>query len=329
MEPFRSGTAKRIAVLLLTAFLSLLPFRSADAAERYRLRFSFSAQAQGTILIFFKFRFYYEAAAELELNAEADGAGGLNFSLAKITVPAYVLRTLGFTGRAMVVTTAFTDYQTSERFSRERYNAWVTEHDNYARHIRRGPMRQYYLVENVKPQALSFRRGSDGRIGEAVCSLGLHYRLHPQPTDIYFQIFALMKEMLGFYNHSVWPEDGSGPPAVLPDTWLTPPIDLTGLLTDVGAQTERIVVSAVKFKQDSPFAMVYRQNGRNGSSLEISGENRSQPHVWRHILLKQYLRRLMVRRQDLAPERDEVQLVFQNGRDQGGKGYILLERIAP
>jgi len=311
---------------MLAAFLFLGFCSSLSALEHYRLRFSFSGRAQGVILLFFRFRFFYEAAAELELTAKPDGEGGLFFQLERISSPAHVMRTLGFTGKGLAMMTAFTDYETVDRFSRERVAGWQKEYSEFSKFIRK-VKRLPFLVENIRPDAFGFRRSVDGVVSEASSKLRLHYKHFPQETGIYFRVYDLMAEMLAFYNHGVWPSPSQTLPARLSPSWISLPIDLTTILTRVGAQTEKIVASSVKFNQEKPFDMMYRLSGQEGERLELLGESRSHPRIWKNFRLKVFNRVLTIRRTDQHPLRDEIRLVIENEKGLGARGYLLLERI--
>ncbi len=326
MNRARSRLIRSTVTFILTLFVAMLCSVPIFAGERYRFSFSFSGQAQGTILIFFRFRVFYEAAAEIEMTAEADGQGGLRFQLDKISAPAYILRTLGFSGKALVMMTAFTDFELGDRFTKERVSRWQGEEPGFSRYIRK-IKRLPFMVEHIEPQAFEFTRSASGVVLDASSRLRLHYKHHPQEIGIYFRVYALMAEMLGLYNHSVWPQDAPLPPVDLPSTWHSEPVDLTPVLIRIGEQTEKIVASAVKFEQEKPFELIYRSFVGAGDSLELVGENRSHPRIWKQFRLRRFERRLRVGKEDLLPIRDELEMDIENEKGQAGRGYLLLERI--
>ncbi len=318
------------AGLILTIILFSWITGSLFAVERYRLNFFFSGQARGTILIFFRFRFYYEAAAGLEMSAVPCEDGGLQFRLEKIDSPAYVLRTLGFTGKGLVMVTAFTDYGAVRRFTDERIGDWQEGQPDFSRYIKK-IKRLPFTIENIRPRSMCFLRSRDGLIRDAANDLQLRYKHHPQEIGIYFRVYDLMTETLGFYNHSVWPDFFLKSPSVLPDKWISTPLDLSNQLNRAGAQTEKIVASAVQFEQEEPFVMVYRVVFQDENVLEILGENRESPRIWKKFRVDGFRRRLRVRKKDLLPLRDELNLEIGGGREdrQGGRAHLLLERISP
>jgi hypothetical protein len=294
------------------------------AAEKYRLSFSFSGQAQGKILIFFPFRFSYEAAAELQLRADPDGQGGLNFRFDGVSKPGYVMRTLGFSGKAFVIVTAHEQHQIGEAFGKERVARWLEDNPTYSKHFRKVKYLSF-TVDNRVPESFVFHRNAGGLVSQAASSLALRYKHHPQEIGIYFRVYALFAEMLGLFNHRVWPENQTA--MSLPPEWSRNSIDLSEVLLRVGAQTEKIVASSVKFDQDRPFAMVYRVLGSDGDSIEIIGKNQGTPRIWRNFHIMSCDRRISLRSRDGLVLRDELKLVIGNDKKQGGGGYLLLERM--
>ena len=183
-------TVRPLSLLLIAVLALFLPIRGL-ASEMYRLHASFSGQAQGTILLVFRYRVYYEAAAGLLLSAEEDGKEGQIFQFEGVATPAYVMRTLGFSGKALAVMSAYTDYTKGDIFAKQRVLDWERECPQYAKYIRK-VKRLPFLVENAAPQSWSFRRSSAGRVSDAHSRLILRYKHHPQEIGIYFRVYALI-----------------------------------------------------------------------------------------------------------------------------------------
>lgn len=318
--------SQKVVSFVMMSALMILLVRPGAAAERYRLSFSFSGQAQGKILIFFPFRFSYEAAAELELTAESDGQGGLNFSFLRLSSPGYVMRTLGFSGRAFVIVTAHDQYEVGEAFGKDRVADWQTDHPDYSKHVRKVKYLSF-KVENTVPEAFVFHRNGGGQVSQAASRLRLHYKHHPQDIGIYFRVYALFSEILGLFNHVVWPDSQTTMPSSVPVEWSRESIDLSQVLLRMGAQTEKIVASAVKFDQKQPFSMVYRLVKQDDQITELVGRNQGNPLIWRNFRIQTCERHIIVQGRDALPLRDELRLLIGNEKGQGGGGYLLLERI--
>lgn len=323
------GTGRKRAGVILILFLIFRLSSLLLGEERYRLNLTFSGQARGTILVFFRFRFCYEAFAALELSAVPSERGGLEFRLEKLLSPAYVLRTLGFSGKGLALAAAFDDPEILESFGRERIERWKKEKPEFSRFLRR-TVQLPHAVENVQPSSLGFRRSTDGRISEAASRLQLRRVHHSREPGIYFHIYDLLSETLGLCNHGVWPDSRLEPPSELPRSWISAPVDLSAPLNRAGGQTEKIVSSAVEFQQEAPFVMAYRIVFEDDAQLEILGENRRAPKIWKRFRIDGFRRRIRVRKIDLLPLRDELELEIQNGREsQGGRAHLLLERVSP
>ena len=94
------------------------PRRGGTADPTYRLEYRICGSAVSRLLLFIPLRVYYDASAAIDLTARLRPDGSIAFSYAGIPRSAYVLRTLGFSGKTLALLSADRDEAGRKDFCR-------------------------------------------------------------------------------------------------------------------------------------------------------------------------------------------------------------------
>ncbi len=331
---------KRLAAISFLLAASLLPAVKVPAegtlkipAEgatdpTYRLEYRICGSAVSRLLLFIPLRVYYDASAAIDLTARFRPDGSIAFSYAGIPRSAYVLRTLGFSGKTLALLSADRDEEEGRIFADTLLQQWRWQAPEFAgrvKTIKKFPHR----LTTTGPQAFAFERDGHGVYKNFSVGLEPRYRYHPAKTGIYFLVFPTLAELLKLLNQRFSPEPSASPFGPFPLEWTVDGLDFSADLNRVAVLLEKVVKSLVTVRQKSTLSMSFRVSASTADELEICGESFPDVPLWKDFKIKEVFRRLRLRPADRALLADEFWLGIRNSKGQGGFGRLQLKMIDP
>lgn len=323
---------KRIRLFLLLALLAsgieaeeLLP----AGGSRYRLEYMIRGSTISRLLFFFPLRVFYEASAAVDLTALAQEDGSTCFSYAGVPRTAYVMRTLGFSGKTLALLTAGTEVNA---------DGGGAPDDGILSHWRSQAPEFDALVKTVKkfshrllatgPEPFAFARDASGFYRHVRVGLEPRYRHYPAKTGIYFKVFPMLAELLKLLNHRYLPAGaGWGVGAALPAEWEGDELDFSADLNQAAGLMEKVVRSLVTVRQKAPFRLRFRVSASSADVYEICGEGYPNMALWKGFMIREVFRRVRLRPADRVLLSDELWMGIRNAKGQGGFGYLQLQQI--
>jgi hypothetical protein len=309
-----------IAVFLLFATAGL-------AGElNYSLEYQICGSAASRLLFFFPLRVYYDISASINFAAFPQTDGKTRFVFENIPRSAYLVRTLGFSGKTLALLTLDMDEAKAGLFSDSILASWRKEAPEFAARIKNVKRFPHLLVKDSM-DGLSFSRDNEGRYGDFLLNLETRFVYHPSRTGIYFNIFPILGELLNMLNYPFTPGMGISHVRQFPAEWDGDWLDFSSNLNRLGAQLEKIVKSLVTIEQQFPLRLKFRVSENGPDEVEICGEAFPDAPVWKSFMIREVLRRVRVRLADGALVRDEIWLGIRNNKGQGGFGRLRLQLI--
>ncbi len=309
-----------------------LPGAAPPPAARYRLEYEIRGGAITRLLLLFPLRVYYEASAAVDLAALPAGNGAADFSFAGLSRTAYVMRTLGFSGKTMALLTLEegSDPRAAEAFRSDLLSQWQARAPEFADRVRQVKKFTHRLLA-TGPRPFDFRRDAAGLYRDVSVRLEPRYVYYPARTGIYFRVFPTLAGLLKLLNHPFLPageagREGIGP---LPASWDGDSLDYSEDLNFLARQIEAAVESLVTVRQKYPFRMSFRVAARDGEAVEILGEARPGVPIWKGFQLREVQRRIRLRSGDRQLLAEEFRMEIRNKKGQGGSGRLLLTLIPP
>jgi hypothetical protein len=287
--------------------------------------------AMSRILFFFPLRVYYEAAAAIDLRASHPPGGSLGFSYAGLPETAYVMRTLGFSGKTMALLTVAeeADAPGAEVFEAELLKRWQVQAPEFADRVK-NVKKFSHLLRKTGGQPFAFTRDADGYFRGITVMLEPRYRHYPARTGIYFKVFPMLAELLKLLNHPFLPDRGKmGDLAALPAEWQGEDLNFSADLTRVAGLIEEAVKSLVTVKQGFAFRMRFRVASRSADLIEIRGEARPNAPIWKSFMIREVRRRVCLRPDTREVLVDEFFMDVRNKKGQGGFGRLQLKKTDP
>jgi hypothetical protein len=311
-----------IRLLLFLLAARVLP--AGDAA--YRLEYRIRGGAITRLLLFFPLRVFYDAAAAVDLTARAPDGGVTCFTYAGVPRPAYILRTLGFSGKTLALLTVGGDEAAGEPFAEDLLSRWRQQEPDFAakaKTVKKFPHR----LTAPGTQSFTFERDDSGCYRNIISGLEPRYQFHPAKTGIYFNVFPMLAELLKLFNHPFAPATGSGRFRPFPAEWSGDALDLSGDLNRAAGLLEKVVRSLVTVQQKSPFQLRFRVTASGPEAIEICGECFPDVSIWKGFMIREMFRRVRLRPADRALLEDEIWIGIRNGKGQGGFGHLSLKLI--
>jgi hypothetical protein len=318
---------KRLSLVLP---LSLLVIRLLPAEGiPYRLEYRIRGSAVSRMLFVFPLRVYYEASAAVDLTAVNREDGSTCFAYAGIPGNAYVLRTLGFSGKTLALLTAgaLADEDDSGAFADDILSNWRAQTPEFSARIKAVKKFPHRLLA-AGPQSFSFERDASGFYRDFKVELEPRYRYHPARTGIYFNVFPMLAELLTLLNNRFVPEDHkNGALADLPDEWEGDDLDFSADLNRVAKLMEKAFKSLVTVKQKAAFRLRFRVTSKNAGEIAICGEDYADVPLWKGFMIREVVRKVQVRPNGREILADEFRMEIRNNKGQGGFVHLLLRRI--
>lgn len=309
-----------VLIFLLTA--AALP-----ASElTYRLEYQICGSAVSRLLLIIPIRVYYDASAAVDLTARLQPDGSAAFTFSCIPRPAYILRTLGFSGRTLALLSADRDERDGTLLADQLLLQWRKEAPEFADHVKTVKKFPHRLTA-TGPQAFAFVRDNRGQYDNFMVGLEPQYKYYPAQTGIYFKVFPMLAELLKMLNHRFTPGRDDAPFAPFPEEWSGDELDFSANLNRVAALLEKIVKTKVKVQQKSPLRLLFHVAPGDSAELEICGESYPDAPLWKGFVIKEIIRRVRLRQVDRALLADELWMGIRNGKGQGGFFRLQLRMI--
>jgi hypothetical protein len=314
---------KNLSALALFLFLTTAGF----AGElQYRLEYQICGSAVSRLLFFLPLRVYYDTSASINLSASLQPDGKARFVFANIPRSAYLLRTLGFSGRTLALFSADTDEARAGNFRDNILSLWRKEAPEYAARVK--SVRAFpHLLTKGSGDGLSFSRDSEGRYGDLFVSLETRYAYYPSRTGIYFNIFPILGELLKMLNHPYTPGLGIAQVHRFPPEWNGDWLNFSSDFNRLGTHLEKIVKSLVTVTQQFPFRLKFRVSECGPDEVEICGEAFPDVPLWKSFMIREAFRRVRVRLADGILVLDEIWVGIRNNKGQGGFGRLRLQLL--
>jgi hypothetical protein len=311
-----------IAVFLLFSLIA----KAGAAESRYCLEYRISGSAISRILFFFPLRVYYDTSVAVHLSSSTGPDGKTSFVLEKIPRSAYLLRTLGFSGKTLAILSSDTDEARAKLYRESILTQWQKDAPEFAERVKN--VKQFpHLLAKTGDAGLSFTRDSEGRYGDFALNLENRYVYYPARTGIYFNIFTMLGELLGMLNHPFLPGMGIAQIRQFPITWDGDGLDFSADMNRLGGQLEKVVKSLVTVEQKFPFRLKFRVLENGPDAVEICGEAHPDVPLWKNFMIREVLRRVRLRLADGALLFDEIWIGIRNNKGQGGFGRLQLKLI--
>lgn len=312
---------------LIRLLLFLLAARVLPAGDTtYRLEFRIRGGAISRLLLFFPIRVFYDAAAAVDLTALAHAGGVTCFTFAGVPRPAYILRTLGFTGKTLALLTVGGGDDGNDPFPGRLLSQWRQQEPEFAARVKTVKKFPHRLTE-AGPDSFAFERDESGYYRNIVSGLGARYRYHPAKTGISFNVFPMLAGLLQLFNHPFAPTAGSGRSGNFPAEWSGDALDLSRDLNRAAGLLEKAVRSLVTVQQKSPFRLRFRVTSTSPEAIEICGECFPDVLIWKEFMIREMFRRVRLRTADSALLEDEIWISIRNNKGQGGFGRLRLTLI--
>ncbi len=292
----------------------------------YSMEYQISGSATSRLLFFFPLRVYYDISAVIHFKASLQPDGKTMFVFENIPRSAYLMRTLGFSGKTLALLTADTNETRDMFFSESILSPWRIETPEFAEHVKNVKKFPHLLLKHDK-DGISFTRDSKGRYGNFSINLETRYVYHPSRTGIYFNIFLMLEDMLGIINQRFIPGQGIQAVYEFPASWNGDWLDFSSALNQLGGRMEKIVRSLVTVEQQFPFRMKFRVNENGPEEVEICGDAFPDVPIWKSFMVREVFRRVRVRLADGALVLDELWIGIRNNKGQGGFGRLQLKLI--
>lgn len=333
--PFLTTRAPRWTMLGLMFLLALLllsaqlhPSPQPPPPSGYTLAFQLLGEARGRILGVVPYRFHFQAGNTLHFTTGQPSSLPQTFTLADWPEqPAFILRTLGFSGRHMLLMAVSPDEETLRHWGHDTLNSWPGTAMIRPETLKRRVWLPY-RPRPTPPETFSFERLPNGRIRNVHCTLNPIYRHHPQKTGVTFQIHRLMAAALLLMSPPVLPGNGSFAKCEdLPEAWTPPPILLAPILNRMLPFTEQFVPSVLHFHQSDPLCLQARLapgHLRGQDVLRVEVHSTNQPHVWQSCRILKLERHSTLRRLDGALLEDRLEVMLGPRKSPWGQMKLCL-----
>ncbi len=313
----------RLAVTFSLLAASLL---RADGTT-YRLEFQICGSASSRFLLFIPIRVFYEASGAVDLMAQTQLDGSVCFVFSGVPHTAYILRTLGFSGKTLALLTVGGEQEGSGPFVEGLLSRWRVQAPEFAEKVKTVKKFPHLLME-TEPQPFALVRDRSGLYRNITVNLEPRYRYFPAKTGIYFNVFPMMADLLNLLNHPFVPNSVENDPfTVWPAEWTGDELDFSTDLNRTAGLLEKIVKSMVTVEQKFPFHLHFRVVSSSPDLIEICGEGFPDVPIWKGFMIREVVRRVRVHPADRSLLSDEMWMGIRNGKGQGGFGRLRLKLI--
>lgn len=296
--------------------------------EEYEVYYTITGDARGRILLIFPYRVFYTSRASLIFMSSASQGESL-FRLKSIGSTGYMMRTLGFAGRALGVITADDDKNAGKSVYKKLLSEFSMNRPEYAGFIR-NTYWNHFSFKNMA-DGITFRRSENGTNRDLEYNLVLDRSDGGKPLRIQFNIYRILGEIILSYNHQVFPENFkpemiSGEKKIV---WESGDIDFSETLSRSTILAAGIFKKISPLKQEKPFRVEYSVYRENDSTLAVSGASKPDVSVWHGFRITEFQREARIRTSDMTIVSDMILIQVRNESGKGGTfraGIVRLEK---
>ncbi len=315
---------KKIFAVMAIFMLTSVLFPNQDLT--YRLEYQICGSAVSRLLLIIPIRVYYDASAAIDLKVRPGPDGSAVFTYAGIPRSAYILRTLGFSGKTLALLSADQDEAAGKIFIDQLFLEWQKQTPEFSERVKTIKKFPHQLT-TTGPEAFAFERDSQGYYDNFTVGLEPRYKYHPAQIGIYFKVFPTLAELLKLLNHRFTPGPANARFGPFPAEWTGDGLDFSDNLNRVAVLLEKIVKAKVTVQQKSPLRLHYRIGANNSKELEICGESYPDVPLWKGFMIREIFRRVRLRQVDRALLADELWMGVRNSKGQGGFCRLQLKMI--
>jgi hypothetical protein len=333
----KKNMRKIFLILLFFIYWTFLPFHLLHSKTiigneksnnlKYRFEYMFQGKTTGVILFFFRYRMFIYTTASVLLSAEKTDEKSFRFNFVDIDKTGYLIRTWGFSGKALFTGAADYDVQKAQEILEKDFLIFKEKATDFSRIIKRRKVFPYRILsrgENV----ITFTRDNTGIHRDCSLDMQMQSIKNEKEYDFWFQIYPVLLEMLKIYNHPFFSGDWQEISQLEPDReWHSPVLDYSENINRIGERTTDVVGKLVKFKQRRPFQLTYRVVSRIPGLLTIHGE--AEPHVkiWDGYKITQVTRTIELRLPDGVVLKDQFHVEIRNKKGRGGYAHCALTLV--
>jgi hypothetical protein len=294
---------------------------------KYRFEYTFQGKTTGVILFFFRYRMFIYTTASVLLSAKKTDEKTLQFNFVDIDKTGYLIRTWGFSGKALFTGAADYDVKKTQKILDKDFLIFKEKATDFSRIIKRRKVFPYRILSRGK-NVITFKRDNTGIHRDCSLDMQLQSIKHEKEYDFWFQIYPVLLEMLKIYNHPFFPGDWQEISQLEPDReWQSPVLDYSENLNRIGERTTEAVGKLVKFRQRKPFQLTYRVVSRTPGMLTIHGEAVPQVKIWDGYKITQVNRIIEIRLPDGVVLKDQFHVEIRKKKGRGGFGHCALTLI--
>jgi len=299
--------------ILLFIFLLAGTIPMEGSGEIYNFSYTFQGHTRGKFLLFIPYRVFYKSSASVDFTTRKNIAGNLEFFFKEANT-GYMMRTSGFSGRAFVVLTADYDLVRALNFGKKKMKDAAIIAPFYNKYVKK---RRIFLFKILSrsPGAITFSRSPLGIHSQCIENFQTRFQYAPEHLNICFNIYKILTELLGCYNHSYLPSKGRMPQTQT--SWPSPDLDFSKILNRVGGLAAKIVKKHVRFEQKQPFQVQYRVFENGNKTTIILGEANPGVKIWEQFRITAYKRLIEIRKSDFLTLRDSIHIKIANKKERG------------
>ena len=294
---------------------------------QYNFFYSLRGHNHGRILFIIPYRAYYESFASVNFTASRQKDNSLNFYFNEIPEPGYMMRTSGFSGRALVILTAGSDLKKSLDFSKLKLADFYKIAPYYSRFIKKKRAFLFKFFSDSK-NSIRFKRDPWGKHSDFFIDFKLRFQYYPEILNIDFNIYKILLEMLKLYNHPFTTVKGVEQLVKNPSpTWQSPALDYSPNLNRTVRLAARVMKRLRGFRQEHDFKLDYKIRNIDPYFIQIQGSKQPDLKMWGKFSLKSFLRRIKVRREDNVLIEDTIIIQIRNPKGNGLNAHLSLKLI--
>lgn len=285
------------------------------SAERYRFTCQLHGAANGHILFIIPYRAFYRSQASAVFHALPSESAGRDFVLDTIDQTGIMMRTTGFSGHTLVILTADKNLELGIRNGRDLWRKWRQQLSYYPRFVRRIKDFQFCFHGPIRG-GIRFQRTNGGIHVNRCYAMDVRFRYAPEELRIDFNLYRIMVEMIGLFNHSIQPprntfdfQSGS----IIFGFWSSPPLDFSQSINAIAALASRFVKGLKDFRQEKPFHLLYRLEPSLPGTIQVCGTAEPRVAIWGRFRIQRFTRRVTMDAHSGRLLRDELQTLISKG----------------
>ncbi|MBN1197573.1 MAG: hypothetical protein JXA62_09220 [Candidatus Aminicenantes bacterium] len=301
-----------------------------QSAEHYRFTYQLHGAANGHILLIIPYRAFYRSQASAIFQVCSQESEEREFVLDKIDQTGIMMRTTGFSGHTLVILTADKDFKLGIRNGRKLWRKWRQQLSYYPRFVRRVKDFQFRFHGPLRG-GIRFRRTKGGIHSDRCYAMDVRFRHAPEELRIDFNLYRIMVEMIGLFNHAIRPprhafdiQSGS----IISGLWSSPPLDFSQSINAIAALASRFVKGLKAFRQEKPFHLLYHLEPSLPGTIQICGTAEPRIAIWGRFRIQRFTRRVIMDAHSGRLLRDELQTLISKGSRGNMTVIARLEALA-